>query len=82
MVLIAALHITLKVMGVALFATVDPTAVVAVSVVDSLVFLLYKFTRGDFLYWINADGVTAVVVSFIVRLMFKFVTDFCHRPFP
>ena len=43
---------------------------------EILLFLAWKFLRGDILYWVRVEGVFGVVVSFVVRVIVKVVADF------
>ena len=47
-----------------------------VLVVDMLVYLSYKVVRQDFRYWMNLPNASSLVISFIVRVVLKIVTDF------
>ena len=44
--------------------------------VDMAVYFLYKIARGDFRHWINVQGNLSWVVSILMRLMIKVITDF------
>ena len=40
------------------------------------VFLVYKILRGDFYWWIRVEGVLSVILSLLVRVIVKVITDF------
>ena len=43
---------------------------------DMALYLLQKVARGDFHYWIPIDGALGLLISLIVRVMVKILTDF------
>jgi hypothetical protein len=43
---------------------------------DVLLFLAYKFARGDFMYWLPIDGPFGYFVSFLFRAVVKFLSDY------
>ena len=40
------------------------------------VFMVYKIVRGDFYWWIRVEGVLSVILSLLVRVIVKVITDF------
>jgi len=43
---------------------------------DMALYLLQKVVRGDFHYWIPADGAVGLFMSLVMRVMVKTITDF------
>ena len=43
---------------------------------DLGLYLLIKILRDDFYYWLPLDGLMAVIVSLLCRIVIKVVTDF------
>ena len=41
-----------------------------------LLYLAWKIFRGDFLYWVQVEGVFGVFLSFLVRVAVKIIVDF------
>lgn len=73
MVLFAALHIALKLLGVALLATLGPIYVSVIMATDLFLFLGYKLLRRDMIYWIPKASWT---ISISFRVALKILTDF------
>ena len=76
MVTFSALHITLKVLGVALLAILDRRIVGAMLGGDLLIYVSYKILRNDFYHWLPLVGPLATFVSFVVRCTVKVLVDF------
>ena len=66
-------HSLSKTYAMALLAQVSWLLVVAYTVVDHVLFQLYKLMRGDFIYWLPGLGGP---ISSLCRFVAKVVTDF------
>ncbi|GMH63960.1 hypothetical protein TrLO_g8094 [Triparma laevis f. longispina] len=71
MFLISACQLTAKALACALCAVESSMTVVIYLVGESLLFLAYKLLRRDFTYWIPIDGLTGVLLSALIRVVFK-----------
>ena len=76
MVMLSALHITLKVLGVALLATLGPAIVCGILGGDVLIYHSYKVLRNDWICFFRVEGALAIVTSFMLRSFEKVLTDF------
>ena len=76
MILFTACHVSIKMIGVAMLAVVNPLFVVVFLGGDLSVYLLIKAARGDLRYWMNLDGATSWIVSFLFRVIVKQLVDF------
>ena len=77
MTLISALHNFSRSVGCALLVASSGKSMLVYFVGgEILLFLAWKFLRGDILYWVRVEGVFGVVVSFVVRVIVKVVADF------
>ena len=77
MTLISALHNLSRSLGCALFVTSSGKSMLVYFVGgEILLFLGWKLLRGDFLYWVQVEGVFGVLLSFIVRVAVKIIVDF------
>ena len=73
----AAVHITLKVLGVALLATLGSTIVGVMLGGDLLIFLSYKILRNDWYYCAPVEGFfLGMLVTILFRVVAKILTDF------
>ena len=43
---------------------------------EMLVYLMIKIARGDFMYWVRIDGIVAVILAFLDRVIVKVIVDF------
>ena len=65
-----------KSLALVIFGLVSRKLIIAYFVVDVGLYLLVKIMRDDFYYWIPADGFVGLLVSFLFRIIVKFITDF------
>ena len=64
-------HITIKILGVALLATIGTSFVAIFLGSDMLLFLCIKISRQDLRYYLRFDGIISWVVSLCVRFLSK-----------
>ena len=77
MTMISALHNSSRSVGYALLAMSSTKMMVVYFVGGEMVFYLaYKIVRRDFMYWIQVEGVTDVIVSLFTRVTVKIIVDF------
>ena len=72
----SALHITMKVLGVALLATLGSNFVAGILGGDLLLFFSYKLLRNDFFWFLRVKGPVRMVITVIERVAVKFLADF------
>ncbi len=60
----------------ALLVLVEPLYFVVFVAIDYTAFFAIKIATGDYTYWIPLDGLTCTIISFIVRLMSKSISDY------
>jgi hypothetical protein len=71
-----ACQVALRLLGIALLASVSPIVSAAVLAGDVSIFLLFKFARGDLRYWLKLPGGLSWTMSFVVRFFTKLMVDF------
>jgi len=76
MTLISALHNMSRSVGCALLAASDGRLVAAFVVGEMTLYVIYKVSRGDFLYWFRLDEALAIILSFFERIVAKIIVDF------
>ncbi len=76
MLLFTFCHIGVRLIGISVLAVVSPTVAAAVLGGDVVFFFLFKIARRDLRYWLNVEGYTSWVVTFISRLFEKLMVDF------
>ncbi|GMI30488.1 hypothetical protein TeGR_g8045 [Tetraparma gracilis] len=72
----SALLLLLRSIGAALLILADAKIFVAYMAGDHLLYLLLKLVRGDFLYWMPIEGVSGLILSLVMRVGVKTITDF------
>ena len=72
----SACHITMKLIGVGLLATISATYVGVFLGGDMLVYFCYKIGRHDLRYWLRVDGALSWIVSITLRVFVKVIVDF------
>ena len=78
MTLMSALHNLSRSVGCALLAASGgATMVLQVFGGEMLLYLAWKVTRGDIMYWIPIYGTPGVIQSFLNRFLTKIIVDFC-----
>jgi hypothetical protein len=60
----------------ALLLLTRPNYVIGYIGTDMFLYLFQKMIRGDFTYWLPLSGPAAYVISLLVRILVKFLTDF------
>lgn len=68
--------VLMKVLSTALLASIGSLYVIAFVVGDMILYLLIKISRDDLRYWINLPNAASLVVSVLVRILFKVMCDF------
>ena len=76
MTLISALHNISRSLGYALLAAGEKRLVAVFVVGELSLYLAYKLLRGDFYYWMKLDGVLAIVVPSVQRVLVKIIVDY------
>jgi hypothetical protein len=76
MLINSALLLLVRCIGAALLVAADKRLFFAYTAGDHLLYLLQKLVRRDFLYWLRVEGVLGLVVSLLVRVVVKTLTDF------
>ena len=76
MVFISGAVLLTKSAALVIFGLVSRKLIVAYFVVDVGLYLLLKILRDDFYYWIPVDGFVGLLVSFLIRIIIKFIADF------
>lgn len=71
-----ACHVSIRLLGVALLAVINPILAVGILGADSLLYLTLKLARDDFRYWLNVSGVMSMIVSICWRMIGKIFVDF------
>ena len=66
----------MKILGIALLATVSSVYIGIFLAADMALYCLWKVFQKDFRYWLRLDGVIAWVVSIIARFFIKILVDF------
>ena len=59
-----------------MLAFTDVTLAVKFFAAEVGVFLVYKILRRDFYWWIRVEGVLSVILSLLVRVVVKVISDF------
>jgi hypothetical protein len=60
----------------ALLISASPSYFFMYITIDMLVFLLYKIMRNDFYYWLPFTGITDTLVSLVMRIIVKTISDY------
>ena len=76
MILLSATQVLIKATLIIILASIASRLPVYYLLGDMAFYLMYKVVRRDFTYWLPLEGVLGLVVSVIVRVMFKLVVDF------
>ena len=76
MLLFSACHVAVRMLGVALLASVDPFIVVAMLGGDMLLYFVFKVLRGDLRYSLKLKGFLSWSSSVLLRLFVKIMVDF------
>ncbi|GMH93689.1 hypothetical protein TL16_g12697 [Triparma laevis f. inornata] len=76
MFLISACQLTAKALACALCAVESSITVAFYLLGEILLFFAYKLLRRDFNYWLPVYGMTGVVLSTLIRINTKTITDF------
>ena len=69
-------HITMKILGVALLATVSAFYLFIFLLGDMVMYLLYKAWRQDLRYWLRLEGALSWLASFLFRFFIKILVDY------
>ena len=75
MIIISSCHIFSRTMSVAFVCVLDSTLLGYFFSADLGVFLLYKLARRDFFHWFPFPGKRALVMTTVIRVAIKLVTD-------
>ena len=76
MTLIGALHNLSRSVGCVLLAIRDKRLVVVFVGGEILLYLALKVLRGDFFWFVQLDGVLAIIMSFFERVLVKIIVDY------
>jgi hypothetical protein len=76
MLAITVCHLLMRTLATALLLITNSLWLLLFMVGDMSVFMLLKTARGDFRVWMNVPGWMGLVVSFLMRLFTKLLTDF------
>ena len=76
MMLNSALLLLIRSFSAAMLMLVNKRYFVAYMVGDMSLYLLQKVVRGDFLYWLPVDGALGLLMSLLLRVLVKTITDF------
>ena len=77
MTLLGALHNFSRSVGYALLAAAGgATMVLSFVGGEMLLFLAWKFVRGDLMYWVPIEGALGYLFSFVERVLSKVIVDF------
>lgn len=69
-------HVALRLLGIALLASVSPLITAAVLGADMLAFMLFKLARSDLRYWVKLPGALSWIASILFRIVTKIMVDF------
>ena len=72
------LPLAIKTLGLVLLSVVSLDYVAVFFATDIGSYLLIKIVHGDFIYWVRLKGLTGILVSLIMRVTVKVVTDFIN----
>jgi hypothetical protein len=76
MVLNSALLLLMRSIGATLLLLADTKIFLAYMLGDQLLYLVLKLVRGDLLHWLAVEGVGGLVMSLLIRIIGKTLTDF------
>ena len=76
MTLNSALMLLVRSFSAAMLMLVSKRYLVAYMAGDMALYLLQKVARGDFHFWIPVDGAFGLIVSLLLRVIVKTITDF------
>ena len=76
MTLISTLHNLSRTVGFSLLALQRPVLLFYFVAGEALLYNAFKISRGDFIYWLPIEGVTAVFVALVQRVLIKLIADF------
>ena len=76
MFLIKIAHVTSTSMGIAFLFSINPSSAYSYLAVSMGAYLLYRVCRRDLHYWMPLEGKTGWIMSILVRMTVKIVTDF------
>jgi hypothetical protein len=76
MMLVSACMLVIRCMTIVVLVLLGDTWVLLYVGADLLLYLLVKVLRGDFWYWVPVGGNAEIVVSTVMRVLIKVVTDF------
>ena len=68
--------LAIKTLGIVLLSAVSLDYVAVFFATDIGSYLLIKIIRGDFIYWPPLEGITSILLSLIMRVGIKVITDF------
>ena len=69
-------HILGRTLAAALLASVNVNYLWSHFAADMGLYLLFKFIRGDFIYWMPLQGAIAIIASFLCRVFAKIIVDY------
>jgi len=73
---ISMLHNLSTSVGCALLAVTDTSFLIYIVGGNVVFYLVFKVSRNDLMYWPRVEGVTGVILSFLVRINVKVIADF------
>jgi len=76
MVLNSALLLLVRSLSAAMLTLVEKRYLAMYLAGDMALYLLQKVARGDFHYWFPVDGVLGLLLSLLLRVIVKMITDF------
>ena len=77
MFLFTLFHCVGKIFSISLlYMTTGSVPCLVIPLADQLIYLLYRFVRGDLHYWMNLEGSFGWIVSFFARAIAKVLVDF------
>ena len=76
MILLSATQVLIKATLIVVLASISSRSPAYFLLGDMSFYLLYKVVRRDFTHWLPLEGVVGMVISFIARVIAKFVVDF------
>jgi hypothetical protein len=76
MCLNSSLLLVIRSIGAAFLMLVNTQYLFSYVAGDMSIYLLIKIVRQDFVYWFPLNGWFGLVVSFLLRVIFKFIADF------